>query len=204
LANPSELQFSSFGDRGPLGFGLVQRDRSLENYEDLNARFDRRPSVWIEAVGDWGAGRVELVEIPSNREANDNIVVFWRPEAPIPMGGPWTLAYRMRWTDRPTFGDGLAEVRATRSGMADDGERRQFIIDFDLGPLHDVQGITLDVSSSAGTITDQQLMPVPERALMRVGFVLAPEDQGLIELRAQLRSGDQRLSETWLYRWTPS
>lgn len=203
LSNPRELQVSSFGDRGPLGFGLVQRERRFEEYEDLDAHFERRPSVWVEAVGDWGAGRVELIEIPSNREANDNIVVFWRPEAPIPKGGPWTLAYRMRWTEKPSFNDSLAEVMATRAGDVTDSERRRFVVDFDLGPLQDVEGIELNVTSSAGKITDQHLRPVPEHNLMRSSFELAPEDQTLIELRLELRAGDRKLSETWLYRWTP-
>lgn len=204
LTNPSELQVSSFGDRGPLGFGLVQRERRLEEYEDLDERFDRRPSVWVEAVGDWGAGQVELIEIPSNREANDNIVIFWRPEAPIAKGGPWTLAYRMRWVDQPVFSDDLAEVRATRAGLAADGSRRLFVIDFDLGPVQDEERLMLDVSSSAGSITAQRLRPVPGGQLMRASFELAPDEQTLIELRAVLRAGDRRLSETWLYRWTPS
>lgn len=204
LTNPSELQVSSFGDRGPLGFGLVQRERRLESYEDLDERFDRRPSIWIEAVGDWGAGQVELIEIPSKRETNDNIVVFWRPETPIAKGGPWTLAYRMRWADLPTFSDGLAEVRSTRAGQAADSNRRLFVIDFDLGPVQDEEGVLLDVTSSAGMVTAQQLRAVPERRLMRASFELEPEDQTLIELRAVLQAGDRRLSETWLYRWTPT
>ena len=204
LANPSELQLSSFGDRGPLGFGLVQRERRFEEYEDLDARFERRPSVWVEAVGDWGAGRVELIEIPSTREANDNIVAFWKPEAPIPKGGPWTLAYRMRWTDRPSFNDGLSEVLATRAGRARDSDRRQFMVDFDHGPLQDIDSPALDVTSNVGRIVNSKLVPVPERGVMRASFELAPEGQPLIELRAQLKAGDRSMSETWLYRWTPS
>lgn len=204
LTNPGELQVSSFGDRGPLGFGLVQRERRFEEYEDLDARFERRPSVWVEAVGDWGAGRVELIEIPSSRETNDNIVAFWRPEAPIPEGGPWTLAYRMRWTGKPTFSDSLAEVMATRSGWIADNERREFVVDFDLAPLQGVEGIVLDVTSNAGKIAKPRVRSMPDLNLMRASFELAPEDETLIELRAVLSAGDRRLSETWLYRWTPT
>ncbi|MEZ5936522.1 MAG: glucan biosynthesis protein G [Alphaproteobacteria bacterium] len=201
LTNPRELQISAFADRGPLGFGLLQRERRFEEYEDLEARYDKRPSVWIESVGDWGEGQFELVEIPSTREANDNIVAFWRPKQPIATGGPWPLAYRMRWTGQPMFGDNLAEVRATRSGGVPDSSRRQFVIDFTLAPLREVGGLTLDVGASAGSIADQSLTPVPEQDLLRAAFRLDPGDEELIELRAVLRAGDRKMSETWLYRW---
>ncbi len=30
--------------------------------------------------GEWGKGSVELVEIPTNDETNDNIVAYWTPD----------------------------------------------------------------------------------------------------------------------------
>jgi glucans biosynthesis protein len=204
LANPPELQISGFSDRGPLGFGLIQRQRQLKDFEDIDSRYDLRPSVWVEAVGDWGAGRVELVEIPSRRDSNDNIVAYWRPEIAIAQGGPWTLSYRMRWSDRPAFGDGLAETISTRAGAVLDSTRRRFVIDFDSRPLMDMGEPTVEVSANVGKITSSTITRVPDRDLIRVMFDLDPEGNELIELRAQLRIADQAASETWLYRWTPS
>ena len=77
----------------------MQRSRSYEEFGDAEAKYERRPSVWIEPQGDWGAGAVELVEIPTDREINDNIVAYWRPKKDVPKGGPWRVSYRMRWTD---------------------------------------------------------------------------------------------------------
>ena len=54
---------TSFSMRDPKGFGLMQRDRSFASYEDPEARYDLRPSAWVEPIGSWGAGRVELVQI---------------------------------------------------------------------------------------------------------------------------------------------
>ncbi len=84
--NPKRLLVTSFTLTNPAGFGLLQRDRDFEHYEDLEARYDLRPSAWVEPKGSWGAGRVELVQIPSPDETNDNIVAYWVPEkTPTPL-----------------------------------------------------------------------------------------------------------------------
>ncbi|WP_164139754.1 glucan biosynthesis protein, partial [Stenotrophomonas maltophilia] len=70
MHNPDTLQISAFVDQNPRGFGLLQRDRRFEAFNDLDARFERRPSVWIEPLGDWGQGQVQLMEIPVNDEMN--------------------------------------------------------------------------------------------------------------------------------------
>jgi glucans biosynthesis protein len=44
LVNPKRLLVTSFGLTDPVGFGLMQRDRSFASYEDLNARFETRPN----------------------------------------------------------------------------------------------------------------------------------------------------------------
>jgi glucan biosynthesis protein len=64
----------------PRGFGLLQRGRDFSHYEDLDDNYHKRPSAWIEPQGDWGKGTVDLVEIPTADETNDNIVAFWSPE----------------------------------------------------------------------------------------------------------------------------
>jgi glucans biosynthesis protein len=74
LVNPRRLNVSSFQDTNPKGFGLLQRDRDFSNYQDLEALYQRRPSAWIEPVGEWGKGVVQLIEIPSSAERYDNIV----------------------------------------------------------------------------------------------------------------------------------
>jgi glucans biosynthesis protein len=97
LANPHALQISAFSDRGPRGFGLMQRGRSFGDYQDLEAHYENRPALWVEPVGDWSDGIVELVEIPTDREINDNVVAFWRPHDPIKAKGEYLLNYRLHW-----------------------------------------------------------------------------------------------------------
>ena len=80
LVNPRDLQFSAFSSSSPHGFGLMQRKRSFADFQDLALDYEKRPSLWIEPIGDWGQGATDLVEIPSPNEVNDNIVAFWRPK----------------------------------------------------------------------------------------------------------------------------
>ena len=61
LVNPKRLLVTSFSTTDPRGFGLMQRDRSFSDYQDLEQRFELRPSVWVQPKGKWGAGRIELV-----------------------------------------------------------------------------------------------------------------------------------------------
>ena len=98
LNNPKHLSVSNFSVENPIGFGLLQRGRDFSHYEDLDDNYHKRPSAWIEPQGDWGKGSVDLVEIPTADETNDNIVAFWSPATqPEPLK-PFDFAYRMHWT----------------------------------------------------------------------------------------------------------
>ena len=97
LSNPRTLQISAFQDMSPRGFGLMQRTRRYEDFLDLESKYERRPSLWVEPIGDWAAGAVELYEIPTEFETNDNIVAFWRPKETLKQGGSNTYVYRLHW-----------------------------------------------------------------------------------------------------------
>lgn len=98
LNNPKHLAVSNFSVENPRGFGLLQRQRAFSDYEDLDDEYEKRPSAWIEPKGDWGKGTVDLVEIPTADETNDNIVAFWSPETLPEPGKPFEYDYRLRWT----------------------------------------------------------------------------------------------------------
>ena len=97
VANRDTLQISTFVDENPRGFGFLQRDRNFDNYQDDDQHLETRPSLWIEPIGDWSAGSVQLVEIPSDSEANDNIIGYWRPKQPLAAGSETFFAYRQFW-----------------------------------------------------------------------------------------------------------
>lgn len=206
LTNPTDLQLSSFSDAGPYGYGLMQRKRNFHDYEDLALHYEKRPSLWVEPIGNWGEGGVQLVEIPTPSEVNDNIVSFWRPNQPLKAGQSYNFTYRMYWgwdTPWPTH---LARIHDTRVGaVTDHPEKVQFVLDFDGEPFRTLPSDTayhLLAQSSAGEISAITIMPNPEINGVRAFFQLDPGAAKLCELHVQLASAQGPLSETWLYRWT--
>lgn len=202
LANPRNVaQTSVFLDNSPKGFGLIQRERDFEAYQDAEAHYNRRPSLWVEPADEWGAGHVELVEIPSQREINDNIVAFWQPATPIPAGGSVSYKYRLRFTDEP-LDDSLARVVATRVGQSlNTGGQRSFVIDF-VGVGDTPANLVPEVWSSAGRVFAPRGQVVPETGVYRVAFELAPERENIIELSVVLYSNGRPWSEIWKYQWS--
>ena len=203
LANPAQLQISSFTSVAPRAFGLVQRSRKVSDYHDLEAQYEKRPSAWIEPTSDWGAGSVQLIEIPSDRETNDNIVALWRPKNPIPAGKPWHVSYRLRWLPQPRATSAIGRVSGTRTGPSLNGKRRLFVVDFD-GIGKSIEGLRIDVGSSRGKVSNALLQPFPALRSIRASFELAPGDADVSELRLRLMRDDRPVTETWLYRWTAS
>jgi glucans biosynthesis protein len=203
LHSPRLLQVSAFSDSGPRGFGLIQRERRFSEFEDLNARFHRRPSVWVEPIGDWGRGHVVLVEIPTTEEVHDNIVAFWRPAGPTPAGSEISLTYRLHWGwDAPDSG-GLLRVARTLIGAGDD-DRRRFVVDFagDGQPVVKPSAVQLAAQSNPGSLHEAHISENPEVGGLRLSFELDPEGADQVELRIDLRSGERPVAETWVYRWS--
>jgi len=202
LANPSKLQVSAFQDVSPRGFGLMQRKRRYQDFLDLEAKYEKRPSLWIEPIGDWGAGWVELYEIPSQTEINDNIVGFWRSKEKLAKGMSHSFVYRLHWCKEwPVAGDPeVAQVKFSGGGLNFDRKRRLYVIEFGEGDLAgDIKG---DVSASNGKISNVVVQYNNESLLTRLSFEHDVSDLELSELRAVLKRGDAKVSETWLYRWT--
>lgn len=201
LTNPKMLQTSAFVDKNLKGFGLIQRSRTFETFQDVDARFEQRPSAWIEPNGDWGSGFVELIEIPAREEIHDNIVVYWKPAQALEPGKGHQFAYRVTWGKGiPVVWSG-AWVKQTRIGAR--GGRATFAVDF-VGPS--VSGLdelpTADLGASAGATSRLVVERLPGAQGFRVRFDLDSAGTELIELRLGLRVANQLISESWLYRWT--
>ncbi len=202
LTNPRAVEVSVFADTSPRGFGLMQRARKPGDYNDLVAHYERRPSLWVEPMGDWGQGAVMLVEIPTDKEINDNIVAFWRPAASLAAGSEHRFDYRLYWCAASPAEGSVAPVIATRTGARVFEEGRLFAIDYAAHPAlgDDPARIEARVNTSAGTISGQHMQVNPATGGMRLDFTLQ-EDAPLAELRAELWRGGQRVAEVWLNRW---
>lgn len=213
LSNPSTLRFNAFADDNPRGFGLMQRDRNFENYQDDGVFYERRPSLWVEPRGSWGPGSVQLVEIPTVDETFDNIVAFWNPAAPVQPGQEMLWAYRLGWGAEPAPRPTLALCVATRTGLGGVvGQKRKyfsgrFAVDFSGGDLALVDAKTeveAVISASRGRVEITSARPLASIRGWRAMFDVVPDaSTEPIGLRLFLRARGQALSETWIYEWTP-
>ncbi len=218
LANDTgRLEFSFFEMERCEGFGLLQRDRNFNAYEDAEADYHLRPSLWIEPANDWGPGRVMLMEIPTSNELADNIVALWEPARTPQPGEKLEFSYIQRWTLEEAPGAAGGRVVATRTGVHEwQPEQRTMIVEFAGGRLEKWSGdppeaVVEAVGGAAEKVKIQgvALQPLPE-GRWRVGFQLAPAqeggklaDIGPVELRCSLKKGGDFLTETWAYRIIP-
>ena len=207
LNNPSRVMANAFLDTNPRGYGLMQRDRVFDDYQDDGAFYDRRPSAWVEPLGDWGAGSVQLVEIPTAGESDDNIVAFWSPVPPPAAGQTIGVAYRLHWSDEEPTAAGAAKVVATRVGAAGRPGQpsvagaRKFVVDFAggrLAALTRASGVEASVTLSRGSPGNLAAYPIEGTPRWRLIFD-APLFKGdTLDLRAFLRLNGEALTETWI------
>lgn len=201
LSNPRTLQLSGFRDRDPKGFGLSQRVRAFDEYQDLEARYDTRPSAWVSPQGGWGEGHVQLVEIPSGHEGNDNIVAYWRPAGGLAAGQEFSFAYTLRWPDDVEAGD-LGRVARSALGRTLDQGRPQMAIDWTNPGRVPAEDVRLDASVSAGAIVSQSVAANPVTGGYRGYLTFDPQGANLVEMRVRPIASGVPAGETWLYRWT--
>lgn len=207
LANPPTLQFSAFQDDNPKGFGLLQRKRGFDYYQDGEARYDKRPSAWIIPHGNWERGHVSLIEIPVTNEFNDNIVAFWTPATPLRAGERADFNYDLIWSAQGSEQIARARIVATRSGRSVNNPN-SFTIAVDFAPdgshVLDPATLKLDVRAGAGEIRAAHITRLPESGHLRAAFEYIPANKQMAEMQLRLddQSGEQ-VAESWYYRWTP-
>ncbi len=213
LRNPAEPAVSAFLDRDLRGFGLLQRDRDFDHYQDLDLAYEMRPGYFVEPRENWGEGRVELVELPTGHETNDNIVASFVPaNAPEP-GKPFSYAYRIAASlDAAQLSPNgrvlnTYQTAASALGSSDPpvpGSRR-FIIDFTDGDLAyyaaDPQLVEVVPSASQGKITRSFIVPNAHTKGFRAVIDVQLDPGQSADLRAFLRTGTRALTETWTFPW---
>jgi glucans biosynthesis protein len=213
LVNPHQLRVNRFMDEHPRGFGLVQRDRDPTHYQDAEAYFHLRPSYWIEPLGDWGKGGVELVEIPTDEEIHDNIVAYWVPEAKVQPNKPIPFSYLLSAYSHSSARPPGARVIATHTGgilAGPNGQAlpnvRRMVVDFaggDLDDLYAAQPVQAQISANGGEVDEITVQRLPQSATWRVSFKLKTTSEKPVDLRCYLTLYGEALTETWTYLWKP-
>ncbi len=214
IRNPKTLHISSFVDDNPRGFGLMQRDREFGHYQDLEAQYHSRPGYWVEPLGDWGAGRVDLVEIPTTGEVFDNIVSCWTPAAVLTPGKPHEFTYRLTALSTTEMLHDRGQVSNTFFG--DDVEtpdseefaKKRFIIDFQDGDLAyylaDPRAVEIiaTTTNAASAITKTILDANPTAKGFRAIVDATLRPGKTTEVRVFLKSRGKTLTETWTSSWS--
>lgn len=211
LLNPKKLLVTSYALSNPGGFGLMQRDREFTSYEDLESRSELRPSGWVEPKGKWGSGRVELVQIPTPDETNDNIVTYWVPDAPPKPGVPFDFEYRLLWQKEKEKRPPLSWVTQTRRGhgyLRKPDDSIALMVDFE-GPA--LSKLPADAKPEAvvsvdgnGKLLETNTIRNEITGGWRMTLRMVRTDTAKpVELRGFLRNNNLTLSETWSYILSP-
>lgn len=201
LGNPGTLQVSAFVDNNPRGFGLLQRERRFERYQDSVAQYQARPSLWIEPKGDWGEGEVRLVEIPTPSEYHDNIVAFWVSRWTVSRGQALEYRYRLSALDDDMALSPKARVVATRHAPIDGNPKaRRLVVEFEgdaLSRLAPERLVESNVTVSEGRLLRTDIDRPPGSANRRLFLDVEFDGRRPADIRAHLTADGERLSETF-------
>ncbi|WP_245391889.1 glucan biosynthesis protein G [Salinicola aestuarinus] len=216
LSNPAKLMINEQATPGLRGFGLMQRGHAFDDYQDIDNRYDLRPSAWVEPQNEWGAGKVELIQIPTPNETNDNIVSMWLPETAPNPETPVDFDYRFtvtknesRYAD-PSLG-WVEQTRRSQGEVMKDNLVREadgttaFVVDFQ-GPS--LAGLDADANVSVqasvgdnGELVSTRAVPNPATGGWRLFVKIKRSDNNApLDIRAHLSKDNKRLTETWYYR----
>jgi glucans biosynthesis protein len=208
LVNPAKThRLSEFPVTDLKGFGLMQRDREFDDYDDLGSRFELRPSYWVEPSGHWGPGTVELVEIPTPNDWNDNIVAYWRPRDMPAAGQELHLTYRLSALLAGPDQIPMLRVQSTRIRPETGDAPPRFVIDYTGTPPHPVDlesAASVKVQASQGQVRNLVVQTNDASGGWQVFFDLAGAGDNRSELRLRLQPEDERLGETWFYDYQKS
>ena len=213
LNNPTTLTMDYYATQNLRGFGLLQRDAEFRSYMDPEAAYSTRPSAWIEPEGDWGKGHVVLTQLPTPDETNDNIVAFWTPDQGLPEQGPHRFSYTAHFGMADLTGNPMAQAvdsflgDGTRVGGGDVDGAVRVITDFAGGPLAE-RTAEAPVAAEVVALEDGELVEhfveyVPALERWRLSMLVKPAGDRPLSVRAFLREGEERLSETWTYQLAP-
>lgn len=210
LNNASVMRHQVFSLPGLRGFGLLQRERNPQNYQDLFNFYHQVPSVWVQPYDEWGEGEVHLLELSTHYEGLDNIVAFWNPKKKPEALKPFHFGYRLKWT-RETD-QKLSENIVLNTRIGADGRNprwRQIAIDFG-GPklnklLEDDPPLAIASCSANGAIVENQVFRNPFDNSWRVILKMEPKEgnKAPVDIRCTLKHHDKVVSETWTYHWSP-
>ena len=153
-------------------------------------------------------GRIEVVEIPTEKDIHDNINVYWVPDKLPPANEEFTFSYRMN-----AYGDDPSRPPAGRATATrrekDSAGGHRFVVDFEGKqlekiPADDVLRAVVSVTGDdSAKIASQYVIKNPATGGWRLGFEVAPVGRTPLEVCAYLDKAGSALTETWSYSLIP-
>lgn len=207
LANPKARRTTPFAQGSPAGFGLLQRDRDFDHYQDDGVFYERRPSLWASPVKPLGNGEVRLYEFPTDSEYTDNVAAYWTPSDPIQTGKRIDLSYRLDWqNEEPAASSPVAKATSFWRGKSDtpgggDGAIR-LVVDF--AELSQKTGLSVAASVAPARLLKQAAYPVlAKTGTWRAVLDIAPAGPEPIPVQLSLMDGSAMVSEQYRYLLQP-
>lgn len=185
------------------GFGLMQRDRDERHFQDSNALYHRRPSVWVEPKQPWRNGKIELLEIPGAHEGIDSIGAYFVPDRKPETGESRRLEYTIEFSDHePETHDRLLKLTSLDVDYQGQGTV-QMELRFEGASQETLSVKNIDLASEAmrGQVTETKLSTIPNGILAQL--LIETDGDGPVELEWVLRSRGRRISETVGYLLSP-
>ena len=203
LRNPERTTVREYRLDSPRGFGLVQRDRAFSSYQDLNEHYQDRPSAWVEPIGDWGKGKLRLLEFATPLESDDNVALLWVPDQ-IPADG-LSVRYLLHFGSEVEGNGGFGRALDTRIAQSSPDKAR-FTVDFAVPNASELKGpIQVELTTPDAEVLSASVVPNPYISGFRASFEVSRKDRSReTDLRAFLRTGNDVLTETWSFPWQPT
>jgi glucans biosynthesis protein len=195
LVNPKAPHTSIFAERNPGGFGLIQRDRDFDHYQDDGVFYDRRPSLWATPGAAPGTGQIRLYEFPTSSEYVDNVACYWTPAAAVRPGKRIDASYSLSWgSTEAASTPAVARVVNIWRGTSSEAGAVRLVVDF--AGIADGAKPDLWTEVTGGTLIKKAGYPVLGRkGLYRTVLDLRPDGGAQTDLRAQLRDNGVAQSE---------
>lgn len=203
LTNPRRVHHMSRFDGSELaGFGLLQRDRDFASYQDIESRFEARPSLWVTPIRGFEDGFVELVEIPSIEEIHDNVVAYFVPRKVLEAGERREFEYTLSVpSGDPPRDPALLVLESTRIHARKAGEMSLFVLDYISSASGDDAALPeAEARASDGAVTSVVVQRNPVSKGVRVTFEWRGESER-VDLSVRLKREGSACAETWLYAY---
>ena len=209
LENYSKTVLSEFATKNLKYFGLFQRNRNYEDYQTPFSPMHLMPNLWIAPSGNWGEGKVELVQVPANNIDSLNIYAFWTPKDKLTPEKSYTFEYTMNWSMNEPDST-LGHVVSTRAGTVNN--TTTFSIKFTGDNLQKLSAVTnltpnIKIDGNAKLTGVPQILKDPYdnawRVLIPVTNTNDPAKSNIATINCTLFDAKVPVSETWSYKWIP-